>query len=115
MSPTGAESLPLRRSRLPAAVWASLGAFLLVAALAGHRPSGLDLSVAAKLSATRGTTWFQAGKAVSFFGRGVVVGLLAVAFGAFVLWRTRELFIAAAAPVAAGAAGAIELPAKHVV
>jgi len=86
-----------------------------VAALAGHRPSSLDLRAAGDLSATRGTTWFQAGKAVSLVGSGVVVGILALAFGAFVLWRTRELFIAAAVPVAAGAAGAVELLAKHVV
>ncbi len=116
MTSPDADVSPFRRSpSLIAAVAASIGGFVVVAALAGHRPSRLDLRAAGELSATRGTTWFQAGRAVSFFGSGVVVGILALAFGVFVLWRTHELFIAAAVPIAAGVGGAIELLVKHVV
>ena len=93
----------------------SLGGFLVTAALAGHHPSTLDLRGASELSASKGSAWFQLAKAVSLMGSGVVVGLLAVGFGGFVLWRTREVFIAAAVPVAAAGAGAVELVTKHVV
>lgn len=105
----------LRSPGLMAALLVSLGGFVLLAALAGHRPSTLDRAAASALGATRGTLGFRLGEAVSVVGSGLVVGLLAVVFGGVVLWWTRELLIAAVVPVAAAGAGAVELMAKHLV
>jgi len=92
-----------------------LAGFMALAVLEGHRPSSIDLTAARELGAVNGSVWFQAGRAVSFIGSGPVVAALALVFAAVVLWRTRQLFLAAAAPVAAASAGVVELIAKELV
>ncbi len=52
---------------------------------------------------------------VSFIGSGPIVASLALAFASLVLWRTRELFLVAAAPIAAASAGLAELITKQIV
>jgi len=92
-----------------------LAGFLVLAVLEGHRPSSIDLTAARELGMGKGTDWFQAARVVSFVGSGPVVAVLAVAFAAAILWQTRELFLAAAAPVAAATAGVVEVVTKQLV
>jgi len=92
-----------------------LAGFMVLAALEGHRPSGIDLTAARELGVGKGTNWFEAGRMASFVGSGPVVAVLALAFAAVILWQTRELFLAAAAPVAAASAGVVEVITKQLV
>ncbi len=92
-----------------------LTGFMVLASLEGHRPSSIDLTAARELGVGKGTDWFQAGRVISFVGSGPVVAVLALAFAVAILWQTREMFLAAAAPVAAATAGVVEVITKQLV
>jgi len=92
-----------------------LAGFMVLAALEGHRPASIDLTAARELGVGKRTDWFQAARVASFVGSGPVVAMLAVVFAAVILWQTRELFLAAAAPVAAATAGVVEVITKQLV
>lgn len=115
--------LGTRAWRAPGAIpsMAILGALtaafvVLATAVAAHQgPFVLDVRAASGLGARRGTSAFRLGQAVSIVGSGPAVALLAVAIGIGVFWRTRQLYISAAVPAAAGGAGLVELAVKHIV
>ncbi len=102
-------------ARLGATAAVLLTGFMLLAVQEGHHPSSLDVTAARELGVGKGTAWFQAGKVVSFIGSGPVVAVLGIALAVAILWKTGELFLAAAVPVAAASAGAVEVITKQLV
>jgi undecaprenyl-diphosphatase len=90
--------------------------FVVAAVLArhGHVP-GFDRSLTARLVRSNGSTLFRFGDLVSTISSGPVAGALAVAFGACIWWRTRDVLLAAITPVAGLLGGITELIGKSVV
>ena len=111
-----------RRTRAtvgPRTIAAAIGcavAFVVTAALAWHgHVAGFDRSLTARLVRQQGSAGFRFGDLVSTVSSGPVAGLLAVVFGAWIWWRTRNLVIAAVTPAAGALGGITELIAKSVV
>lgn len=110
-----AHAIASNRVRVAGAMFCA-AVFLVAALLARHgRVPGFDRSLTARLVRTKGSALFRFGDLVSTVSSGPVAGGLAVAFGAVVWWRTRDLLLAAITPVA-GLLGAVtELVAKSAV
>ena len=107
---------PLPGSTLGAGVLVG-AAFVILAALVAtrHGPPGVDTSLGRLVDARAGSSTFKLGTVGSFIGHGPVVALTALVVGAYLLYRTRELFLAAAVPAAPAVAGVLELATKHLV
>ena len=107
---------PATRTTLLSAIGLSGVVLLAAGLLARHgRVPAFDRALTARLVQAKDSGLFRLGDLVSTVSSGPVAAALAVAFGAWIWWRHRDIVVAAITP-AAGALGAVtELIGKSVV
>ncbi len=83
-------------------------------ALHGHVPK-FDASLTNSLVQDEGSGWFKFGDKVSLISSGPVVGVLAIGFAVWALWKFRDVAMAAVVPIAAVIGGIAESAGKQLV